>query len=185
MEVETHNNYIGGRWAPSRGGSTYTITNPASKCQALGEFQSSTEADARDAVSAASAALGDRIAPRPGRRDSLGVTRRSRVSRGAGSAASEPLQAADPCVEVGALQPDGPQADVRGHLRAYGSLQPFVSWDLLDYPFGRGAMLPIVDEFRGIHAVGDFLQLSNSSPGTVTELGEPCHADEQVCFELV
>ena len=58
MEVETHNNYIGGRWAPSGGGATYTITNPASKRQALGEFQSSTEADARDAVAAASAALG-------------------------------------------------------------------------------------------------------------------------------
>ena len=58
MEVETHNNYIGGRWAPSRGGSTYTITNPASKSQALGEFQSSTGADAHDAVAAASAALG-------------------------------------------------------------------------------------------------------------------------------
>lgn len=58
MEVETHNNYIGGRWVPSRGGSTYTITNPASKSQALGGFQSSTAADARDAVAAASAALG-------------------------------------------------------------------------------------------------------------------------------
>ena len=53
MEVETHNNYIGGRWVPSRGGSTYTITNPAGKSQALGEFQSSTEADAHDAVAAA------------------------------------------------------------------------------------------------------------------------------------
>ena len=58
MEVETHNNYIGGRWVPSRGGSTYTITNPASKRQALGEFQSSTGTDARDAVAAAAAALG-------------------------------------------------------------------------------------------------------------------------------
>ena len=58
MEVETHNNYIGGRWVPSRGGSTYTITNPAGKSQALGEFQSSTEADAHDAVAAAPAALG-------------------------------------------------------------------------------------------------------------------------------
>ena len=58
MGVETHNNYIGGRWVPSAGGATYTITNPASKSQALGEFQSSTEGDARDAVAAASAALG-------------------------------------------------------------------------------------------------------------------------------
>ncbi len=58
MEVETHNNYIGGRWAPSRGGGTYTITNPASKRQVVGEFQSSTPDDAHDAVAAAPTALG-------------------------------------------------------------------------------------------------------------------------------
>jgi aldehyde dehydrogenase (NAD+) len=59
LAVKTHNNFIGGQWAPTRTGTTYTITNPARKSTVLGEFQSSTAEDAQRAVAAAADALGE------------------------------------------------------------------------------------------------------------------------------
>lgn len=46
-------------------------------------------------------------------------------------------------------------------------------------------MLPIVDELRRAHVIGDSLQLSNSAARTVTELREPRHVHKQVRFELM
>ena len=57
MAENTHNNFIGGQWAPTTTGTTYTITNPAHKSDVLGEFQSSTAEDAQRAVAAAADAL--------------------------------------------------------------------------------------------------------------------------------
>ena len=56
-KVTTYQNYIGGRWVASESGKTYPITNPASKDTVLGEFQTSGEADALQAVAAAQQAL--------------------------------------------------------------------------------------------------------------------------------
>ena len=56
-EVTTYRNYIGGQWVDSASGNTYTITNPASKSNVLGNFQVSTPEDALQAVAAAEEAL--------------------------------------------------------------------------------------------------------------------------------
>ena len=58
MAVKTYYNFIGGRWTPSKAGTTYTITNPARKSTVLGEFQSSTAVEAGEAVASAAEALG-------------------------------------------------------------------------------------------------------------------------------
>src|SRR3954451_19588528 len=54
----TGRNYVGGRWVPSASGETYTKTNPMRPSETVGEFSSSTEADADAAVAAARAAFG-------------------------------------------------------------------------------------------------------------------------------
>ena len=56
-QVPTYHNFIGGRWVESVSGSTYTITNPASKHTVLGAFQASVADDANQAIDAAHAAL--------------------------------------------------------------------------------------------------------------------------------
>ena len=55
----TYRNYIGGQWVESASGRVYPITNPARKEVVLGEFQTSTPQDARDAAAAAQAAAAD------------------------------------------------------------------------------------------------------------------------------
>ena len=57
MAVQTYDNFIGGKWVPSKAGTTYKITNPAKKDMVLGEFQHSTIEDAERAVAAAADAL--------------------------------------------------------------------------------------------------------------------------------
>ncbi len=52
-----HTNFIGGKWVPPETGGYYATHNPAHPAQALGEFPSSTPADAEAAVAAADAAL--------------------------------------------------------------------------------------------------------------------------------
>ena len=50
-------NYVGGEWVPSASGETYTKTNPMRPSESVGEFSSSTEADADAAVAAAERAF--------------------------------------------------------------------------------------------------------------------------------
>jgi alpha-ketoglutaric semialdehyde dehydrogenase len=46
-------NYVGGAWVPASSGETYTKTNPMRPSEVVGEFSSSSEADAEAAVAAA------------------------------------------------------------------------------------------------------------------------------------
>src|SRR5437868_5021855 len=50
-------NYVGGAWVPAASGETYTKQNPMRPSESVGEFPSSTEADADAAVAAAEAAF--------------------------------------------------------------------------------------------------------------------------------
>ncbi|MFN2629591.1 MAG: aldehyde dehydrogenase [Gaiellaceae bacterium] len=50
-------NYVGGAWAPSASGETYTKVNPMRPAEPVGAFTSSTEADVAAAVAAAEAAF--------------------------------------------------------------------------------------------------------------------------------
>ena len=50
---DTHQNFIGGRWTPSRSGATFGDENPAHRGSTLGAFQSSTPDDVREAIAAA------------------------------------------------------------------------------------------------------------------------------------
>src|SRR6266404_899125 len=52
-------NYVGGAWVPSFSGETYTKTNPMRPSESIGEFSSSSEADAGAAVAAAELAFPD------------------------------------------------------------------------------------------------------------------------------
>jgi acyl-CoA reductase-like NAD-dependent aldehyde dehydrogenase len=57
---ETHNNFenfIGGQWVASRGGSTFSDENPAHRGSSLGSFQSSTADDVACAIDAAAEAF--------------------------------------------------------------------------------------------------------------------------------
>jgi acyl-CoA reductase-like NAD-dependent aldehyde dehydrogenase len=53
----TGRNYIGGAWVPASSGETYTKVNPMRPSETVGEFSSSTEADADAAVATAEAAF--------------------------------------------------------------------------------------------------------------------------------
>jgi alpha-ketoglutaric semialdehyde dehydrogenase len=55
--VMTYKNLINGEWAETRSNQTFKSVNPANKNDVVGEFQSSTEEDARNAVEAAAAAF--------------------------------------------------------------------------------------------------------------------------------
>ena len=50
-------NYVGGAWVPASSGETYTKTNPMRPSETVGEFSSSSEADAGAAVAAAARAF--------------------------------------------------------------------------------------------------------------------------------
>ena len=50
-------NYVGGAWVPASSGETYTKVNPMHPADTVGEYSSSTEADAEAAVDAAEAAF--------------------------------------------------------------------------------------------------------------------------------
>ena len=52
-QVETHRNYIGGKWVESVTGRTYPVHNPAHTDQLVGEFQTSGSDDTLHAVAAA------------------------------------------------------------------------------------------------------------------------------------
>lgn len=54
---DTHNNFIGGRWTPSRHSATFADENPAYRGSTIGAFQSSTADDVRDAIDAAAQAF--------------------------------------------------------------------------------------------------------------------------------
>jgi len=55
--VETFKNFIRGRWSQSREGAIFGDENPAIRDSNLGDFQSSTVDDVRDAVDAAAQAF--------------------------------------------------------------------------------------------------------------------------------
>jgi aldehyde dehydrogenase (NAD+) len=68
----TFNNYIGGRWVPSRSGKVFENRNPADQTDLVGLFQESTPADAADAIAAASRAYASwRLVPAPRRAEML------------------------------------------------------------------------------------------------------------------
>jgi alpha-ketoglutaric semialdehyde dehydrogenase len=52
-------NYVGGAWVPATSGDTYTKQNPMRPSEAVGEFSSSSEADAEAAVAAAKDAFAE------------------------------------------------------------------------------------------------------------------------------
>jgi aldehyde dehydrogenase (NAD+) len=52
-------NYVGGDWVPASSGETYTKPNPMRPTETVGEFSSSSEADAEAAVTAAKDAFAD------------------------------------------------------------------------------------------------------------------------------
>ncbi len=68
----TFNNYIDGRWVPSRGGEVFENRNPADREDLVGVFQASTPEDASDAIAAAARAYASwRLVPAPKRADIL------------------------------------------------------------------------------------------------------------------
>src|SRR5438309_1300102 len=52
-------NYVGGAWVPASSGETYEKRNPMRPSETVGEFSSSSEADAKAAVAAAEAAFAE------------------------------------------------------------------------------------------------------------------------------
>jgi len=52
-------NYVGGAWVPAASGDTYTKPNPMRPSEAVGEFSSSSDADAEAAVGAAKGAFAE------------------------------------------------------------------------------------------------------------------------------
>ena len=70
--VRTWENFIDGRWVPSRGGNTFENRNPADRDDLIGLFQDSTPQDAEDAVEAAARAYDSwRLVPAPKRAELL------------------------------------------------------------------------------------------------------------------
>jgi len=70
--VNTHNNYIGGEWVPSRSGRVFENRNPANRDDVIGFFQESTPEDAAAAIEAAARAYESwRLVPAPRRAEIL------------------------------------------------------------------------------------------------------------------
>ncbi len=68
----TFNNYIDGRWVPSRSGKVFENRNPADQRDLIGLFQESTPEDASDAIAAAARAYRSwRLVPAPRRAEIL------------------------------------------------------------------------------------------------------------------
>jgi len=68
----TFNNYIDGRWVPSRSGKVFENRNPADQRDLIGLFQESTPDDASDAIAAAARAYRSwRLVPAPRRAEIL------------------------------------------------------------------------------------------------------------------
>ena len=68
----TFNNYIDGRWVPSRSGKVFENRNPADQRDLIGLFQASTPEDASDAIAAAARAYRSwRLVPAPRRAEIL------------------------------------------------------------------------------------------------------------------
>ncbi len=117
--VATYRNYIGGQWTESQSGRTYPITSPASKQTVLGEFQTSTPADALQAVAAAEAALeGWANTPAPARAQ---VLYRALEIMGRRS---------DELARTITLEEGKPLADARGEVRR--------AMNIIEYAAGEG-----------------------------------------------
>ena len=136
--VATYRNYIGGQWTESQSGRTYPITSPASKQTVLGEFQTSTPADALQAVAAAEAALeGWANTPAPARAQ---VLYRALEIMGRRS---------DELARTITLEEGKPLADARGEVRR--------AMNIIEYAAGEGApdvrlYHPLgTAQYRGLH----------------------------------
>jgi len=69
---KSYNNYIAGKWRPSRSGEWSENRNPADNRDLIGRFPRSTTADVDDAIAAAAAAFDDwRLTPAPRRAEIL------------------------------------------------------------------------------------------------------------------
>jgi aldehyde dehydrogenase (NAD+) len=80
--VDTCNNFIGGRWVPSRSGRTFENRNPADRRDLIGAFQDSTADDVETAIAAAARAYSSwRLVPAPRRAELLLSAARLLVER--------------------------------------------------------------------------------------------------------
>ena len=118
-EVTTYKNHIGGHWVASESGKTYPITSPASKDTVLGEFQTSGEADALQAVAAAQEAL-------PGWSETPAPARASVLFR-----ALEILRRrADDIARTITIEEGKPLADAQGEVKR--------AMNIMEYAAGEG-----------------------------------------------
>jgi aldehyde dehydrogenase (NAD+) len=80
--VDTCNNFIDGKWVPSRSGRTFESRNPADHRDVIGLFQASTAEDAESAIAAAQRAYPSwRLVPAPRRAELLLAAARLLVER--------------------------------------------------------------------------------------------------------
>jgi len=80
--VDNYDNYIDGRWIPSRSGRTFENRNPADWRDVVGLFQDSTREDAESAIEAAARAYPAwRLVPAPRRAEMLFTAARLLVER--------------------------------------------------------------------------------------------------------
>ena len=80
--VDTYNNYIDGRWIPSRSGGTFENRNPANREDVIGLFQDSSREDVETAVHAAERAYCSwRLVPAPKRAEMLFMAARIIAAR--------------------------------------------------------------------------------------------------------
>ena len=91
-------------------------------------------------------------------RRQLGVRSRHQSSSLLRRLRSKFLKSINPRFKVGTLGPDVLQANTLGHLRAYRCLQVVVLGELGDDSLRWSGLLPVVDQFRELDVIDDFLQ---------------------------
>ena len=80
--MDTCNNFIDGKWVPSRSGRTFENRNPADHSEVIGLFQASSAEDAESAIEAAQRAYPSwRLVPAPRRAEMLLAAARLLVER--------------------------------------------------------------------------------------------------------
>ena len=95
------------------------------------------------------------------------------------------LKSINPRFKVGALGPDVLQANTLGHLRAYRRLQVIVLGELGDDSLRWSGLLPVVDQFRGLDVIDDFLQSGDLGICMVEEKSEVGHTAKQMGFKFM
>ncbi len=114
-----YKNYIGGAWVASESGRTYEISNPASKSTTVGEFQTSGEKDALNAVAAAQKAL-------PGWSDTPAPVRAGVLFR----ALEIMRQRGDDIARTITIEEGKPLADAQGEVKR--------AMNIMEYAAGEG-----------------------------------------------